>query len=223
MWDGKVWGLQVTNTSEHTLELRAPMNAPNSPAAFDLRCYVREKLIQGMKGRDRRDRTTCNQPLEAASKNVRIKSGDKLDSGDHLAQEGGIIRQEKISSGLRGTCEVNGIGGLDAESTPDSRIVFSSLQGKRQHLRNHAVQLAARLLRQLRKPSAIRPCQHFPKRQGASNELVPALLHSGAYAVNFFCEMRTIFKPINEEHCVPIDSAQSFSSIPSKAFRSARR
>jgi small-conductance mechanosensitive channel len=45
MWDGKVWALQVTNASEHTLELRALMSAPNGPAAFDLRCYVREKLI----------------------------------------------------------------------------------------------------------------------------------------------------------------------------------
>jgi small-conductance mechanosensitive channel len=45
MWDGKVWGLQVTNASEHALELRALMSAPGSSAAWDLRCYVREKLI----------------------------------------------------------------------------------------------------------------------------------------------------------------------------------
>jgi small-conductance mechanosensitive channel len=45
MWDGKVWGLQVTNASEHTLELRALMSAPGSSTAWDLRCYVREKLI----------------------------------------------------------------------------------------------------------------------------------------------------------------------------------
>jgi Mechanosensitive ion channel len=45
MWDGKAWGLQVTNASEHTLELRALMSAPGSSAAWDLRCYVREKLI----------------------------------------------------------------------------------------------------------------------------------------------------------------------------------
>ncbi len=45
MWDGKVWGLQVTNATEHTLELRALMSAPGSSAAWDLRCHVREKLI----------------------------------------------------------------------------------------------------------------------------------------------------------------------------------
>ena len=44
-WNGKVWGLQVTNASEHTLELRALMSASDSSIAWDLRCYVREKLI----------------------------------------------------------------------------------------------------------------------------------------------------------------------------------
>lgn len=46
IWDGKVWGLQVTNTSERTVELRALMSASNASNAFDLRCHVREKLIQ---------------------------------------------------------------------------------------------------------------------------------------------------------------------------------
>jgi small-conductance mechanosensitive channel len=51
MWDGQVWGLQVTNASEHTMELRALMSAPNGPRAFDLRCHVREKLIQFLQER----------------------------------------------------------------------------------------------------------------------------------------------------------------------------
>ncbi|MEJ2009129.1 MAG: mechanosensitive ion channel family protein [Acidobacteriota bacterium] len=44
-WDGKAWGLQVTNASEHTMELRALMSAADSPTAWDLRCLVREQLI----------------------------------------------------------------------------------------------------------------------------------------------------------------------------------
>jgi small-conductance mechanosensitive channel len=51
MWDGKVWGLQVTNASEHTLELRALMSAPDSSTVWDLRCYIREKLIQFLQTR----------------------------------------------------------------------------------------------------------------------------------------------------------------------------
>ncbi len=48
LWDGEVWGLQVTNTTEHTLELRALMGARNSGDAWTLRCDVREKLIDFM-------------------------------------------------------------------------------------------------------------------------------------------------------------------------------
>jgi small-conductance mechanosensitive channel len=48
MWDGKVWNLQVTDTSKNVLELRGLMSAPNGPAAWDLRCYVREKLVAFM-------------------------------------------------------------------------------------------------------------------------------------------------------------------------------
>ena len=45
-WDGKVWGMQVTNASERSMELRALMSAPNASVAFELRCFVRGKLIQ---------------------------------------------------------------------------------------------------------------------------------------------------------------------------------
>jgi small-conductance mechanosensitive channel len=45
LWDGKVCVLQVTNTSEHTLELRALMSAQDASTAWSLRCHVREKLV----------------------------------------------------------------------------------------------------------------------------------------------------------------------------------
>ena len=45
-WDRKVCVLQVTNTTEHTLELRALMSAQDSSKLWSLRCEVREKLIE---------------------------------------------------------------------------------------------------------------------------------------------------------------------------------
>jgi len=45
LWDGKAWGLQVTNATERTVELRALMTAPDASAAWDLRCEVREKIL----------------------------------------------------------------------------------------------------------------------------------------------------------------------------------
>jgi small-conductance mechanosensitive channel len=44
LWDGKVCGLQVTNLSERTMELRCLMSSHNASANFDLRCDVREKM-----------------------------------------------------------------------------------------------------------------------------------------------------------------------------------
>ena len=45
LWDGKVCVLQVTNTSERTVELRALISAADASAAWSLRCEVREKLV----------------------------------------------------------------------------------------------------------------------------------------------------------------------------------
>jgi small-conductance mechanosensitive channel len=45
-WDGVVAALQVTDTKETTIEVRALMSARNSAHSFDLRCEVREKMIE---------------------------------------------------------------------------------------------------------------------------------------------------------------------------------
>ena len=45
LWDGKVCGLQVTNLTENSMELRCLMSSHNSSRNFDLRCDVREKMI----------------------------------------------------------------------------------------------------------------------------------------------------------------------------------
>jgi len=47
-WDGKVCGLQVTNTSERVVELRALMSAKDASTLWTLRCEVREKLVEFM-------------------------------------------------------------------------------------------------------------------------------------------------------------------------------
>ena len=45
LWDGKVRGVQVTNTTERAMEIRALMSAPDASTAWNLRCEVREQLI----------------------------------------------------------------------------------------------------------------------------------------------------------------------------------
>jgi small-conductance mechanosensitive channel len=46
LWKGQVCVLQASDATEHTVQLRALMDARNSSDAWDLRCLVREKLIE---------------------------------------------------------------------------------------------------------------------------------------------------------------------------------
>jgi len=45
LWNGKVCNLQVTNLTEKTMELRVLVSARDAGEAFDLRCFLREKLV----------------------------------------------------------------------------------------------------------------------------------------------------------------------------------
>ncbi|WP_431111624.1 mechanosensitive ion channel family protein [Variovorax paradoxus] len=47
-WDGRFFNLQVTDTTERTMQIRVLCTAGNSSLAFDLRCKVREGLIDFM-------------------------------------------------------------------------------------------------------------------------------------------------------------------------------
>ena len=46
LWDRRSWALQVTDTNAQWMVVRAIMSARSSSQAFDLRCYVREKMIE---------------------------------------------------------------------------------------------------------------------------------------------------------------------------------
>ena len=46
MWDKKVNVLQVTDSKESTLEIRILVSAKNSPTTWDLRVFIREKMIE---------------------------------------------------------------------------------------------------------------------------------------------------------------------------------
>jgi hypothetical protein len=45
-WDRRVCGLQVTDTKEHVIEVRALVSGTDPGKTFDLRCDVREGLIE---------------------------------------------------------------------------------------------------------------------------------------------------------------------------------
>lgn len=45
LWDKRFWNLQVTDASEHTMQLRVLATAADSSSAWALRCEIREKFI----------------------------------------------------------------------------------------------------------------------------------------------------------------------------------
>ncbi len=45
LWDGNVSNVQITDAKEQTLEIRIMVSAADSPSAWDLRVYIREKVI----------------------------------------------------------------------------------------------------------------------------------------------------------------------------------
>ena len=51
LWDKMACGLQVTNMTEKTVELRALMSAADSSSLWDLRCQVREQLLGFLQAR----------------------------------------------------------------------------------------------------------------------------------------------------------------------------
>lgn len=87
-WDGKVCGLQVTETKENTIEVRATVSSVNASKNFDLRCQVREELIQFLRGEFPeslpRIRTSFErlQDVRLSSPNERRDgAGEKFESG----------------------------------------------------------------------------------------------------------------------------------------------
>lgn len=51
LWDGQVVNLQVVESNDRAIQLRALVSARTSPEAWDLRCEVREKLIEFLQRR----------------------------------------------------------------------------------------------------------------------------------------------------------------------------
>ena len=47
-WDGRFFNLVVTDTTERCMQVRVLCTAANSDLAFDLRCLIREKMIDYM-------------------------------------------------------------------------------------------------------------------------------------------------------------------------------
>jgi len=70
LWDGKVVNLQVSDTTEHTIEIRLLVSARNAPQTWDLRCEVREKMLRFL-------RDECPDAFPQTQVRLRGRDGNK--------------------------------------------------------------------------------------------------------------------------------------------------
>ena len=82
LWDGQVANLQVTDARHDTVELRALVSAANAPAAWDLRCEVREALIAFLQSeyphalpKQRAEVTLNDGPRQTLDRPMPLRSG----------------------------------------------------------------------------------------------------------------------------------------------------
>jgi len=69
LWDKRVKKIQVTDSKEHTMELRILVSARNSSDAFDLRCFIRESLIKFIRD---------NYPESLPNNRIRVNNIDSF-------------------------------------------------------------------------------------------------------------------------------------------------
>ena len=75
-WDGKVCGLQVTDTKQNTIEVRALISSTTAGSAWDLRCEVREGLIEFVRERYPESLPRVRQAVERLEEPVQPEHHD---------------------------------------------------------------------------------------------------------------------------------------------------
>ncbi len=84
-WDGDVVNLQVTDAKESTIELRCLMSARSAGQAFDLRCEVREQLVDFLQKHHPealpRQRSEVAVSDDSSGETAKAKAGRKAAAG----------------------------------------------------------------------------------------------------------------------------------------------
>jgi small-conductance mechanosensitive channel len=94
LWDGQVVNLQVVEAYESTMQLRALVSARNAPTAWDLRCVVREQLIDFLQAEHpealpRRREEVLLEDAAASDRRPAFVSGERRDGEGRRSAEAG--------------------------------------------------------------------------------------------------------------------------------------
>ena len=105
LWDGRTWGVQVTDSTENTVTVRVLVSAKNSGHLSDLRAYMREQLISWI---------VAEQPW--ARPVQRVEPRQTVTVEQDMSQER-IARLAAELAGISGTNEAGAAPGATASHT----------------------------------------------------------------------------------------------------------
>jgi small-conductance mechanosensitive channel len=88
LWKGQVCVLQASDATEHTVQLRALMDARNSSDAWDLRCLVREKLLEYLQKNHPECLPRYRGELQGISEHLNHPTESDLQASSHPGQMG---------------------------------------------------------------------------------------------------------------------------------------
>lgn len=97
LWDGRVSVLQVTDATGGYVRIRVLVTAKDAPTLFDLRCYVRERLVSWLHESDpvalprQRVEMTRQETPNAIPRPHASAAPDNLFSGDRASDERGAL------------------------------------------------------------------------------------------------------------------------------------
>jgi small-conductance mechanosensitive channel len=97
LWDGRTSVLQVTDATGGFVRIRVLVTAKDAPTLFDLRCYVRERLVSWLHENDpvalprQRVEMEREPAPSATSRRPHSSSPDNLFSGDERSNERGAL------------------------------------------------------------------------------------------------------------------------------------
>jgi len=119
-WDGKVCGLQVTDTKQNAVEVRALVSSTDPAKAFDLRCEVREGLVEFLRRYHPESLPRVRNVIESPDEEVRrAKSKDGM-------EEKQSISVDQIQKML-GSEQVNALAARSASIPHKSQISYLNI------------------------------------------------------------------------------------------------
>ena len=142
---------------------------------------------------------------------IRVESRDELDSGNDLAGQFSIVRQEQIDTGLGRAGQVDRIGRRNTQFSADPRVLVRRVNRERQHLYEGRAECLANAIGDVSSTHLARADECLADGKGTRTERIFPLLHARENVPDARCVYRMLLEPINEEHGVPVDQAHRSS------------